>query len=51
MCGLGVASACEICSQKRRFEGWRAIRGATQQQTGGGSAKPPLSPSDLLTFL
>jgi len=29
----------------------RAIRRATQQQTGGGSANPHLSPSVLLIFL
>jgi hypothetical protein len=29
----------------------RAIRRATQPQTGGGSANPKLSPSVLLIFL
>jgi hypothetical protein len=38
----------------RRTEGQiarRAVRRATQQQTGGGSAPPHLSPSVLLIFL
>jgi hypothetical protein len=35
----------------RRWDGSPRHRRATQQQTGGGSATPHLSPSVLLIFL